>query len=90
MHPIVPQGRVLGGAGTVNAMVYVRGQREDYADWNRAIGGTGQGAWDWDDLPPLYKAQEDNDHLGAPAHGVGGPVNISHLWHTSAMTCAWL
>lgn len=88
--PIVPQGRVLGGGGTVNAMVYMRGQREDYADWNRAIGGSGQGAWDWDDLLPHYLAQEDNDHLAGPAHGVGGPLKISHLGHTSAMTRAWM
>lgn len=88
--PIVPQGRVLGGGGAVNAMVYMRGQREDYADWNRAIGGDGRGAWDWDDLLPHYMAQEDNDHLGAPFHGVGGGLKISHLAHTSPMTRAWM
>jgi len=88
--PIVPQGRVLGGGGTVNAMVYMRGQREDYADWNRAIGGEGKGAWDWDDLLPHYLKQEDNDHLGGPSHGVGGPLKVSDLGHTSPMTRAWL
>ena len=88
--PIVPQGRVLGGGGTVNAMVYMRGQREDYADWNRAIGGDGSGAWDWNDLLPHYMLQEDNDHLGAPFHGVGGPLKISDLGHTSPMTRAWM
>jgi choline dehydrogenase len=88
--PIVPQGRVLGGGGTVNAMVYMRGDREDYADWNRALGGTGSGEWDWDDLLPHYVAQEDNDHLGGPLHGVSGPLKVSHLAHTSAMTRAWL
>jgi choline dehydrogenase len=88
--PIVPQGRVLGGGGTVNAMVYMRGQREDYADWNRVIGGSGTGEWDWDDLLPHYVRQEDNDHLGGPAHGVSGPLKVSHLGHTSQMTRAWL
>ncbi|WEX08997.1 GMC family oxidoreductase N-terminal domain-containing protein [Chelativorans sp. AA-79] len=88
--PTVPQGRVLGGGGTVNAMVYMRGQREDYADWNRAIGGNGTGDWDWDDLLAYYTGQEDNDHLGGPLHGVGGPLKISHLGHTSPMTRAWL
>ncbi|HEY4192217.1 MAG TPA: GMC family oxidoreductase N-terminal domain-containing protein [Mesorhizobium sp.] len=88
--PIVPQGRVLGGGGAVNAMVYMRGQREDYAEWNRAIGGDGKGAWDWDDLLPHYLRQEDNDHLGGPLHGVGGPLKVSHLGHTSPMTRAWL
>ncbi|MBL8581647.1 MAG: GMC family oxidoreductase N-terminal domain-containing protein [Rhizobiaceae bacterium] len=88
--PIVPQGRVLGGGGTVNAMVYMRGHRADYADWNRAIGGDGRGEWNWDDLLPHYMAQEDNDHLGAPLHGVSGPLKVSHLAHTSPMTRAWL
>lgn len=88
--PIVPQGRVLGGGGTVNAMVYMRGQRQDYADWNRAIGGDGTGAWDWDDLLPHFVRQEDNDHLGGPLHGVDGPLKISHLGHTCEMTRAWL
>jgi len=88
--PIVPQGRVLGGGGSVNAMVYMRGQREDYADWNRSIGGNGTGDWDWDDLLPHYLRQEDNDHLGGQNHGVGGPLKISDLGHTSPMTRAWL
>jgi choline dehydrogenase len=88
--PIVPQGRVLGGGGSVNAMVYMRGQREDYADWNRAVGGTGTGEWDWDDLLPHYLRQEDNDHLGGENHGVGGPLRVSDLGHTSPMTRAWL
>ena len=88
--PIVPQGRVLGGGGSVNAMVYMRGQREDYADWNRSIGGDGTGDWDWDDLLPYYLRQEDNDHLGGENHGVGGPLKVSDLGHTSPMTRAWL
>lgn len=88
--PIVPQGRVLGGGGSVNAMVYMRGQREDYADWNRAIGGNGTGDWDWDDLLPHYLRQEDNDHLGGAYHGVDGPLKVSDLGHTSPMTRAWL
>lgn len=88
--PIVPQGKVLGGGGMVNAMVYMRGRREDYADWNRMICGDGSGPWDWDDLLPHFLRQEDNDHLGGPMHGVGGPLKISDLGQTSEMTRAWL
>lgn len=88
--PTVPQGRMLGGGGAVNAMVYMRGQVEDYADWNRAIGGNGTGPWDWDDLLPHFVAQEDNDHLGGALHGVAGPLKVSHLAHTSEMTRAYL
>ncbi|NEI69261.1 sorbosone dehydrogenase [Rhizobium lusitanum] len=87
--PIVPQGRVLGGGSTVNAMVYMRGQAADYDRWNAAItspGANNDGAWSYSDLLPYFKAQEDNDHLGGEFHGVGGPLKISHLGHTSAMT----
>lgn len=88
--PIVPQGKVLGGGGSVNAMVYMRGQKEDYADWNRMIGGNGTGDWDWDDMLTHFVRQEDNDHLGGPLHGVGGPLKVSQLGHTSPMTRSWV
>jgi choline dehydrogenase len=87
--PIVPQGRVLGGGSTVNAMVYMRGQAADYDRWNEAItppGSNNDGAWSYRDMLPYFKAQEDNDHLGGEYHGVGGPLKISHLGHTSPMT----
>lgn len=87
--PIVPQGKVLGGGSTVNAMVYMRGQAADYDRWNAAItspGANNDGAWSYADMLPYFKAQEDNDHLGGEFHGVGGPLKISHLGHTSAMT----
>ena len=87
--PIVPQGKVLGGGSTVNAMVYMRGQAADYDRWNAAItpeGSNNDGEWSYRDMLPYFKAQEDNDHLGGEYHGVGGPLKISHLGHTSPMT----
>ncbi|KRB55071.1 sorbosone dehydrogenase [Rhizobium sp. Root708] len=87
--PIVPQGKVLGGGSTVNAMVYMRGQAADFDRWNKAITGPGSnndGAWSYRDMLPHFKEQEDNDHLGGEYHGVGGPLKISHLGHTSPMT----
>ncbi len=87
--PIVPQGKVLGGGSTVNAMVYMRGQAADYDRWNEAVtapGANNDGAWSYRDILPYFKAQEDNDHLGGEFHGVGGPLKISDLGHTSPMT----
>lgn len=86
--PIVPQGKVLGGGSTVNAMVYMRGQAADFDRWNSltAAPGANDGAWGYRDLLPYFKAQEDNDHLAGEFHGFGGPLKISHLGHTSPMT----
>lgn len=91
--PIVPQGKVLGGGSTVNAMVYMRGQAADYDRWNAAVtrpGSVNTGAWSYRDLLPYFKAQEDNDHLGGEFHGVGGPLKISDLGHTSPMTRTYI
>jgi len=86
--PIVPQGKVLGGGSTVNAMVYMRGQAADFDLWNELSTpeGSNDDAWSYRDLLPHFKAQEDNDHLAGEFHGVGGPLKISHLGHTSPMT----
>jgi choline dehydrogenase len=91
--PIVPQGKVLGGGSTVNAMVYMRGQAADYDRWNEAVtapGANNDGAWSYRDILPYFRAQEDNDHLGGEFHGVGGPLKISNLGHTSPMTRTYL
>lgn len=86
---IVPQAKVLGGGSTVNAMVYMRGHQQDYADWNAALDHQGLD-WSWDSLLPHFVAMEDNDHLGAPNHGVAGPVKVSHLGHISPLSRAWV
>lgn len=87
--PTVPQGKVLGGGSTVNAMVYMRGQAADFDLWNELVtmpGSDNDGAWSYRDLLPYFRVQEDNDHLAGEYHGVGGPLKISHLGHTSRMT----
>ena len=86
---IVPQAKVLGGGSTVNAMVYMRGHKQDYADWNSALGNQGVD-WSWDALLPHFTAIEDNDHLGAPHHGVSGPMKVSHLGHFSPLSRAYV
>lgn len=68
-----PRGRVLGGSSSINAMVYIRGQREDYDAW-AALGNRG---WGWDDVGPIFRKMEDNV-AGADAYrGVGGPLSVT-------------
>ncbi|QNB12668.1 choline dehydrogenase [Paraburkholderia bannensis] len=68
-----PRGRVLGGSSSINGMIYMRGQREDYDGWARETGDSG---WSWDAVLPVFKRSEDY-HGGANAfHGAGGEWRV--------------
>lgn len=69
-----PRGKVIGGSGSINAMVYVRGQPRDFDDW-KALGNTG---WGWDDVLPFFKKSEDFDWHSAH-HGRGGPQHVTDI-----------
>lgn len=69
-----PRGKVIGGSGSINAMVYVRGQPRDYDDW-KALGNTG---WGWDDVLPWFKKSEDFDWYSAH-HGRGGLQHVTDI-----------
>jgi choline dehydrogenase len=70
-----PRGKVIGGSGSINAMVHVRGQPHDFDDW-RALGNVD---WGWDDVLPYFIKAEDHD-LGASAfHGAGGPQHVTDI-----------
>ena len=67
-----PRGRVLGGCSSINGMIYMRGQAADFDGWRQA----GCAGWGWEDVLPLYMAQEDY-HAGASAlHGTGGEWRV--------------
>lgn len=68
-----PQGKTLGGSSSINAMIYIRGQREDYDNW-AALGNEG---WSYDDVLPYFRKSEDNDRLVNKYHGEGGPLWVS-------------
>jgi choline dehydrogenase-like flavoprotein len=70
-----PRGRGLGGSSAINAMVYTRGQREDYDGW-RAAGCNG---WGWDDVLPYFLRAENNERGANQWHAVGGPLNVADL-----------
>jgi choline dehydrogenase len=69
-----PRGRMVGGSGALNAMIYIRGLPSDYDGWARL----GCPNWSWADVLPVFKMSEDNQRLGNdPLHGAGGPLHVS-------------
>ncbi|MBZ9766400.1 GMC family oxidoreductase N-terminal domain-containing protein [Mesorhizobium sp. CA6] len=68
-----PRGKLLGGSSSINAMVYIRGAREDFDAWAAA----GNPGWAYDDLLPSFKALEDNAAGADQWRGVGGPLHIT-------------
>ncbi|SAL29338.1 GMC family oxidoreductase [Caballeronia humi] len=81
------QARVLGGGGSINAMVYTRGQPEDYDGWERD-GCTGWGFRDG--VLPYLRRMEDNERLCNEYHGVGGPLGVSDLISVNELTKAFV
>ncbi|TPL09466.1 choline dehydrogenase [Mesorhizobium sp. B2-4-14] len=68
-----PRGKLLGGSSSINAMVWIRGAREDFDDWRDA----GNPGWGYDDLLPAFKALEDNEAGADQWRGTGGPLHIT-------------
>ena len=69
----LPRGRMLGGCSSINAMIYVRGNRLDYDAWAAA----GCDGWGYDDVLPYFRRSEDNERGEDQFHGVGGPLTVS-------------
>ncbi len=80
----VPQGRTLGGGSSVNAMIYVRGQSQDYDGWRDA----GNPGWGWDDVLPVFKRLEANQRITGPTHGNSGPLPVQDLRYRHPLTMA--
>jgi choline dehydrogenase len=72
---IWPRGKVLGGSSSINAMLYVRGQRRDYDIW-RQLGCDG---WGWDDCAPYFEKAQHQERSGLSGHAKGGPLNVSDV-----------
>jgi choline dehydrogenase-like flavoprotein len=68
-----PQGRTLGGSTSINAMIYIRGNRLDYDEW-RDLGNEG---WGYDGVLPYFRKSENNERLADAYHGTGGPLNVT-------------
>jgi choline dehydrogenase len=67
-----PRGKVLGGSSSINGLVYIRGQREDFDGW-------GVPGWGFDDLLPYFIKSEDQSRGASVWHGTGGPLAVSDL-----------
>ncbi|SEF77532.1 GMC family oxidoreductase [Jhaorihella thermophila] len=68
-----PRGRALGGSSAINAMLYVRGQRQDYDGWAEA----GCDGWSWDEVLPYFRKAENNVRGENEFHGASGPLHVS-------------
>jgi choline dehydrogenase len=79
----LPRGKVLGGSSSINAMVYIRGNRADYDDWD--IPG-----WGWDDLFPYFLQAEDNERGASEWHGTGGPLPVADQRSANKITPAFV
>jgi choline dehydrogenase len=79
----LPRGKVLGGSSSVNAMVYIRGNRADYDDW-------GVPGWSWDDLFPYFLRAEDNERGASEWHATGGPLPVSDQRSGNLITPAFV
>lgn len=81
-----PRGKVLGGSSSLNGLLYVRGQKEDYDRW-RQMGNLG---WAWDDVLPYFKRAEDQERGADEFHGVGGPLSVSNMRIQRPICDAWV
>src|SRR4029078_10927353 len=72
---IQPRGKVLGGSSSINGLLYLRGQREDYDHW-RQLGNTG---WSFDDVLPYFRRAEHQERGEDTLHGIGGPLAVSNV-----------
>ena len=71
----LPRGKVLGGSSSINGLIYIRGQKQDFDLW-RQLGNTG---WSYDDVLPYFRKAEDQEHGANEFHGKGGPLAVSDL-----------
>ncbi len=69
----LPRGKMLGGSSSMNAMIYIRGNRLDYDGW----AGSGCDGWSYDDVLPYFKRAEHNERGADDFHGVNGPLNVA-------------
>jgi choline dehydrogenase len=72
---IQPRGKLLGGSSSINGLLYIRGQHEDYDHW-RQLGNSG---WSFADVLPYFRRAEDQERGGDDLHGVGGPFAVSDV-----------
>jgi choline dehydrogenase len=81
-----PRGKLLGGSSSMNAMIYIRGNRSDYDHW-RSSGNEG---WGYADVLPYFKRAENNERGADAYHGEGGPLNVANPRYVNPLSYAFL
>jgi choline dehydrogenase len=79
------RGKVLGGCSSINAMIYMRGQKSDYDHWAE-LGNRG---WSWDEVLPVFKRTEDYQHGADEFHGAGGELRVEERRVSWEILDAW-
>lgn len=82
--PSVGQASLLGGGSSVNAMVYTRGQHEDYDHWDSFLGGNS--GWSFSEMLPHFRSMECNHQYNDEWHGVSGPLHVSGVGTACQLT----
>jgi choline dehydrogenase len=78
-----PRAKVLGGCSSMNAMIYIRGNRADYDGW-------GIPGWSFDEVLPYFVRAEHNSRLSGPLHGTDGPLHVEDRRYTHELSHAWV
>jgi choline dehydrogenase len=81
-----PRGKCLGGSSSINGLIFIRGQKEDYDHWH----DLGNDGWSWDEVLPYFKKAEGNDRLGEPLHSQIGPLRASSIKKTHPLVEAFI
>lgn len=81
-----PQGRTLGGSTSINAMIYIRGHREDYERW----AALGNHDWGYEQVLPFFRRAEHNERLNDRYHGTDGPMNVTEQVHHNELSKAFV
>lgn len=81
-----PRGKTLGGSSSINGLLYIRGQQQDYNHW-RQLGNIG---WSFKDVLPYFRRSENQECGGNDFHGVGGPLAVSNMRFKSAICDAFI
>lgn len=82
----MPRGKLLGGSSAINAMIYIRGNPLDYAEWV----ASGADGWSYDEVLPFFLCSEDQARGASPEHGVGGPLRIEDPRHPNPLSEAFV
>ncbi|MGD9784219.1 MAG: GMC family oxidoreductase [Hyphomicrobiaceae bacterium] len=81
-----PRGKTLGGSSSINGLLYIRGQRQDYDTWAQ-LGNRG---WSYDDVLPLFKRSERHEEGASDFHGDGGGLSVSRMRAKSTISEAFI